>query len=170
MLTLALDPSLRETGVAVLDQATARVVATLALKTSARHPEQERLRVLYAGLAKLIKNWKPADLAMERPFVGLNPNTALKLGGVRGMLLALANVHQLPVSEYTTFQIKQAVTGNRTASKGQVLRRVARVTGLRLTNPNIADAIAVGLCHLWHLKGPPVCTGRQALARGGKHA
>lgn len=161
MLTLALDPSLAETGVAVLDQVTTRVVATLSIKTSSRSPEQERLRVLYEGLARLIKTLHPGDLASELPFVGLNPNTALKLGGVRGMLLALANVHHLPVYEYTTFQIKQAVTGNRIAPKGQVLRMVARLTGTRLTNSNIADAIAVGLCHLRHLQWQQALTRRR---------
>lgn len=150
MLTLALDPSLAETGVAILDQQTERVVTTLAIRTNPAHPEQERLQVLQEGLAKLIKKLKPVDLAIELPFVGINPDTALKLGGVRGMILTLANLHHLRVHEYTTFEVKQAVSGNRTADKEQVRLMVKRLTGIYVANDNISDAIAVGLCHLRH--------------------
>lgn len=150
MLTLALDPSLAETGVAVLEQATARVVTTLAIKTNPTHPEQDRLQVLQEGLTRLIKKLRPVDLAIELPFVGVNPDTALKLGGVRGLILTLANLYHLRVYEYTTFEVKQAVSGNRTADKAQVRRMVKRLTGIDTDNDNISDAIAVGLCHLRH--------------------
>ncbi len=162
MLTLAIDPSLAETGVAVLDQKTEQVLTTLAIKTNPAHPEQDRLQVLQEGLAKLIKKLKPTDLALEMPFVGVNPDTALKLGGVRGMILTLANLHHLRVYEYTTFEVKQAVSGNRTADKEQVRRMVKRLTGNYVANDNISDAIAVGLCHLRHRKF------EQALERSGR--
>ncbi len=152
MLTLALDPSLAETGVAILDQRTEQVITTLAIKTNPAHPEQDRLRVLQEGLVRLIKKLKPVDLAIELPFVGVNPDTALKLGGVRGMILTLANLHHLRVYEYTTFEVKQAVSGNKTADKEQVRRMVKRLTGISVANDNISDAIAVGLCHLRHRK------------------
>lgn len=159
MLTLALDPSLAETGVALVDQQTERVVTTLAIKTNSAHPEQDRLQVLQESLAKLIKKLKPVDLAIELPFVGINPDTALKLGGVRGMILTLANLHHLRVHEYTTFEVKQAVSGNRTADKEQVRQMVKRLTGIYVANDNISDAVAVGLCHLRH------CRFEQALAQ-----
>lgn len=128
------------------------MVATFTIKTIPTSPEQDRLRVLQDGLAKLLKKLKPADLALELPFVGVNPDTALKLGGVRGLILALANSHHLRVYEYTTFEVKQAVSGNKTADKEQVQKMVKRLTGIAVANDNISDAIAVGLCHLRHRK------------------
>lgn len=125
-------------------------MATLAIRTNPAHPEQQRLKVLQEGLARLIERFRPAEVAIELPYVGVNPATALKLGGVRGLILALANQKRLQVYEYTTFQVKQAVTGSKGADKEQVRKMVERIVRRRVTNHNISDAIAVGLCHLRH--------------------
>jgi crossover junction endodeoxyribonuclease RuvC len=57
-------------------------------------------------------------------------------------------MHQLPVSEYTALQVKQAVVGNGHANKEQVqdmVRRLLRLDGN--PSPDAADALACAICH-----------------------
>ncbi|MDZ7262594.1 MAG: crossover junction endodeoxyribonuclease RuvC, partial [candidate division KSB1 bacterium] len=75
--------------------------------------------------------------------------TALKLGQARGVVLLAAVNHQIPISEYSAREVKQAVTGSGAASKEQVQRMVAELLNLqRIPIPfDVADALAVALCH-----------------------
>ena len=151
--TLALDPSLANTGFAVLDS-TGRVLTSGSIPTNRRLPEQQRLSILANRILALLREHKPADLALERPFVGLNRATALTLGAVRGVLSYLAESHSLRAHEYTTTQVKSAVTSNPIATKTQVQRLIQPITGLTITNNNDSDAIAVGLTHLAFQRAP----------------
>lgn len=145
---LALDPSLAETGFAVLDATTTRVLAHGTVPTDRRHSDPQRLATLATALVDLLARHTPADLATELPFVGHNHQTALTLGAVRGVVLYIAHRHGLQIYEYTTSQIKTAMTSNPTASKTQVQRMVQRFTGISITNHNESDAVAIGLTHL----------------------
>ena len=145
MNTLALDPSLSETGYAVMKKD--EVIEFGTLKFNGTQPEASKLRGLSEGLKKIIQKYDPQELAIELPFVGKNPDTAIKLGGVRGVILELAEASGLKIYEYTTFEIKKAVTSNPVAGKEQVNRMVETITGIKTGNYNISDAIAVGLCH-----------------------
>ena len=153
MLTLTLDPSLSQTGYAVMEEDTSIlgfldvVLEYGTLKFKSSQPEAFRLKKLADGLKKIIKKLKPRETAIELPFVGKNPDTALKLGGVRGVILELAESNGLNIYQYTTFEIKKAVTGNPVADKKQVNRMVETMTNIKTNNYNISDAIAVGLCH-----------------------
>lgn len=145
---LALDPSLSETGFAVLDIATEHVVAHGTIPTKRTLPDYKRLATLAAATLELIRQHTPTEFAIERPFVGHNRMTALTLGAVRGVLLYLAEEHAILIHEYTPSQIKSAVTSASNAGKPQVLAMIRRLTGLPIQNHNESDAIAVGLTHL----------------------
>jgi len=145
MNTLALDPSLSQTGYAVMKED--EVIAHGTLKSKDSQPEGLRLYGLVEQLKKIIQRFKLQDLAIEAPFVGINPSTAIKLGGVRGVILELAAANCIDIYEYTTFEIKKALTNNHIADKEQVNKMVEIITGLETGNYNISDAVAIGLCH-----------------------
>lgn len=145
-LTLALDPSLHVTGYAFVDS-NEKVIHTGIIKTSPKTPEAKRLAELMAELHSLILKYLPEDIAIELPFSGLNPQTTMKLAGVRAVILLLGEQAGIPVAEYTTFEVKGAITGNNAAGKDQVRRGVKAITGIIAKSHHISDAIAVGLCH-----------------------
>lgn len=151
---LALDPSLAETGFAVLDIPDERILAHGTIPTQRHLTEPQRLTILGKKILDLIRHHAPTELAIERPFVGHNRSTALILGGVRGVLLYLAETQGLQIHEYTTTQVKNAMTGNPTATKTQVQYMIIRLTGSTPTNHNESDAIAVGLTHLRYQRIP----------------
>ena len=137
------------TGFGVLDKAGQR----LAYVTSGciRVPGGElsaRLKTILDGLIEVIASCRPEQVALEKVFVNVNPQSTLLLGQARGTAICAAVMHQLPVSEYTALQVKQAVVGNGHAGKEQVQEMVKRLLALD-GNPSAdaADALACAICH-----------------------
>lgn len=146
---LGIDPGLRVTGFGVLDQSGQK----LAYVTSGciRTPQGElstRLKSILDGLAQVIAECRPGQIAIEKVFVNMNPQSTLLLGQARGTAICAAVIHDIPVSEYTALQVKQAVVGNGHAAKEQVQEMVRRLLQLGGTpSPDAADALACAICH-----------------------
>ncbi|MGQ0522931.1 MAG: crossover junction endodeoxyribonuclease RuvC [Betaproteobacteria bacterium] len=149
MRILGIDPGLRVTGFGVLDKAGQR----LAYVTSGciKVPGGElsaRLKAILDGLTEVIESCHPEQVAVEKVFVNVNPQSTLLLGQARGTAICAAVMHQLPVSEYTALQVKQAVVGNGHAAKEQVQEMVKRLLKLDGSpSADAADALACAICH-----------------------
>jgi crossover junction endodeoxyribonuclease RuvC len=146
---LGLDPGLRATGFGVLDKVGSKLtyVTSGCIKT-ATGELPARLKTILDGLAEVIGDNAPTQVAVEKVFVNVNPQSTLLLGQARGAAICAAVIHNLPVSEYTALQVKQAVVGNGHAKKEQVQEMVKRL--LRLAgdpSPDAADALACAICH-----------------------
>jgi crossover junction endodeoxyribonuclease RuvC len=147
---LGIDPGLRITGFGVLDiqGATLAYVTSGCIKTAAAGGLASRLKSILDGLREVIANVSPDQIAIEKVFVNSNPQSTLLLGQARGTAICAAVLNDLPVSEYTALQVKQAVVGNGHAAKEQVQDMVKRL--LQLTgdpSADAADALACAICH-----------------------
>jgi crossover junction endodeoxyribonuclease RuvC len=109
----------------------------------------ERLHRLAGRLDELVRQLSPTAAAVEAPFHGVNPRSALQLAHARGVVLATLAGAGVPVAEYAPAAVKIAVAGNGRAPKDQVHAMVMRLLGIEdLPGPSDrADAIAVALCH-----------------------
>ena len=107
-----------------------------------------RLKVILDGLAEVIATYHPEQVAIEKVFVNVNPQSTLLLGQARGAAISAAVMRDLPVAEYTALQVKQSVVGNGHAAKEQVQEMVKRLLKLPgLPKPDSADALACAICH-----------------------
>jgi crossover junction endodeoxyribonuclease RuvC len=107
-----------------------------------------RLKIILTGLAEVIQTYAPEQVAIEKVFVNVNPQSTLLLGQARGAAISAAVLRDLPVAEYTALQVKQAVVGNGHAAKEQVQEMVKRLLSLPATPmPDSADALACAICH-----------------------
>jgi crossover junction endodeoxyribonuclease RuvC len=146
---LGIDPGLRVTGFGVLDKDGQQLtyVASGCIKT----PDgelPERLKEILDLLGEVIAQHQPQQVAVEKVFVNVNPQSTLMLGQARGAAICAAVLANLPVAEYTALQVKQAVVGNGHADKEQVQQMVQRL--LRLSGApglDAADALACAICH-----------------------
>ncbi len=149
MRILGIDPGLRITGFGVLDKVGQRLqyVASGCIKT----PEgelSERLKVILASLGEVIELHQPQEVAVEKVFVNVNPQSSLLLGQARGAAICAAVLAGLPVAEYTALQVKQAVVGTGRAKKEQVQDMVQRLLKLSgAPSPDAADALACAISH-----------------------
>ena len=146
---LGIDPGLRVTGFGLIQRAGQR----LAYLTSGvvRTPAGElpdRLKAILESLGEVIAQHSPDQVAVEKVFVNVNPQSTLLLGQARGAAICAAVSRGLPVSEYTALQVKQAVVGNGHAAKEQVQEMVRRLLALPGDpSADAADALACAICH-----------------------
>lgn len=153
MRLLGLDPGLRNTGWGVIDVVDNRLrhVADGVIRSDAALTLAERLTQLFDGVNGVIAQWSPEEAAVEETFVNKNPETTLKLGQARGVVLLAPAKAGLPVGEYAATLVKQAVVGTGRAAKDQVGMMVRTLLpGCLAATPDAADALAVAICHAHH--------------------
>ena len=107
-----------------------------------------RLKAILEGLHEVISAHGPVEVAVEKVFVNVNPQSTLALGQARGTAICAAVLAGLPVAEYTALQVKQSVVGKGHAKKEQVQHMVRRLLALPGDPaPDAADALACAICH-----------------------
>ena len=107
---------------------------------------------LDSALGALIDEYRPEGAAVEEVFVNDNPQSTLKLGQARGVVLLAAARSGIHVGEYAARLVKKAVVGSGSAEKSQVHAMVARLLpGCKIAGADAADALAVAITHAHHL-------------------
>lgn len=152
---LGIDPGLRLTGFGVIEKIGEKItyiasgtIKTASAKTEDREELPARLKVILDGLFEVIDTYKPNEVAIEKVFVNVNPQSTLLLGQARGAAISAAVIRNLSVAEYTALQVKQAVVGNGHAAKEQVQEMVKRLLTLpAIPKPDSADALACAIAH-----------------------
>ena len=147
---LGIDPGLRITGFGVIDKTGQKLayVASGCVRSNEADPLPQRLKTLLDGIGEVIASYAPAEAAIEKVFVNVNPQSTLLLGQARGAAISALVLDGLPVAEYTALQIKQAVVGHGKAAKEQVGHMVARLLQLPgEPSADAADALACAICH-----------------------
>ncbi len=123
----------------------------------AKTPMALRILSVYNGIVEIVEQFKPTVFAVEQLYAHyLHPRTAILMGHARGAILLAAAQRGLDVVSYNATRIKKTITGNGRASKDQVQRTIQRELGLAKVPepPDVADALAVALCHFYLVKIP----------------
>lgn len=156
MRILGIDPGtgILGFGVIEIEGRSARLVDGGVIRTKVHQPEPERLLIIHDGLQEILGATKPHMMAVEKLFFARNVTTAMSVSQARGVVLLLAQMHALPVHEYTPMQIKLALTGYGKADKKQVQEMVRVLLRLQETPKpdDCADALAAALTHAAQLK------------------
>ena len=164
MIVIGLDPGLGTTGWGVISAEGNRLshLANGMVKTETKAPLPQRLFELSEKLGAVFAAHGAEAAAVEEVFVNENPQSTLKLGQARGVVLLAAAARGIEVGEYAPSLVKKAVVGTGGADKAQVRAMVQRLLpGAKIAGPDAADALAVAITHAHHL------ASRRAL---GSHA
>ena len=103
---------------------------------------------IHEGLSRVVAEFGPQEVAIEKVFVNRNVASALTLGQARGAAICAVAGNDMPVSEYAPTQIKMAVVGNGRADKSQIQHMIRMMLKLSKAPPSdAADALAVAVCH-----------------------
>jgi crossover junction endodeoxyribonuclease RuvC len=150
-LVLGIDPSLRGTGLALVEFAPGRQPLLLRCQTvrvAAKHPMAFALAEIHRAVTEFLTGVKVKHVALEQTIYVQNFQTAQILGAARGAAIAAVALHSYPIYEYAPLRVKQAVVGAGRASKEQMARTVMAMLGHgRPLAPDEADAAGVALCH-----------------------
>ncbi len=148
---LGIDPSLRGTGWAVVEQ---RSTGPFALgygtiKIPRELPQANALLQISRGIEETIVTHHPTVCAVESTIYVQSYKTAIVLGAARGAALVAAAGGGLEVVEFAPRRVKQAVTGRGGAAKAQVGFMMRALLGLdHNPDPDAADALAIAVAFL----------------------
>jgi crossover junction endodeoxyribonuclease RuvC len=147
---LAIDPSLRSTGYAVLEKVNGKLHAIEygSIRNAASLLPSGCLVQIRKKIEELISSHTPSCAVFEGIIFVQSHRTAITLGAARGAALVAAAEKDLPIYEYAPRRVKQSVVGRGTAQKEQVAFMVRALLGLTETpQADAADALAIGLTH-----------------------
>lgn len=108
-----------------------------------------RLSYIYTEFVKLIDTYTPDVCAIESLFFYNNSKTAIRVGEARGVILLAVSQKNIPLKEFTPYQVKNNVTGYGRADKKQVQKMMKILLNLKdIPKPDdAADALAVAWCY-----------------------
>lgn len=150
---IGIDPGLRVTGWGVISVSGNSVgfVDSGYVTSEATRDLSSRLFQLYTGLRSVFEIQRPWHAAIEQTFVNKDAGATLKLGQARGIALLVPALFQIPVFEYAPNLVKKTVVGTGHARKEQIRIMVQRLLPkARCATPDVADALAIALCHAQH--------------------
>lgn len=168
---MGIDPGLSRCGVGVVEGSVgrARVVTAGVIRTAPDADVPSRLDELFSEVEDVLARARPEAVAVERTFFTVNVRTAMGVAQAAGIAMLAARRAGLPVHQYTPTRMKAVVTGSGAADKEQVAFMVR--THLRLVEQprpaDVADALALALCHLWEHRGGLAAGDTTATGRTG---
>jgi crossover junction endodeoxyribonuclease RuvC len=148
---LGIDPSLRGTGLALVEFAPGRQPVLLRCQTvrvPAKQPMAVALAEIHRAVTAFVAGTEVRHVALEQTIYVQNFQTAQILGAARGAAIAAAALRDKPIFEYPPLRVKQAVVGVGRASKEQMQRTIMALLGhgAPLASDE-ADAAGVAVCH-----------------------
>ena len=154
MFVLGIDPGLSRCGYGCVEHGRKpRAVAAGVIRTDPSVERPLRLAEIQREIRALIGELKPQVVAIERVLFQQNATTAMSVGMVSGIIMVEAVSAGCAVVEYSPNEVKLAVAGWGGAGKDEVGQMVQTLLGLpkRLKPADVADAVAVALCHVAHM-------------------
>ena len=148
---IGIDPGLHLTGYGIVQQLSNQFIAQDygVIRLPASMPIEQKLCTIEESLRQLLLQYCIEAIAVETQYVCKNVSSAMKLGMVRGIVLALAAKVGVSIAQYAPTRIKKAVVGRGLASKQQMQAMVMTRLQLAQEPPeDAADALAMALCHL----------------------
>lgn len=155
-IILGIDPSLRGTGLAVVDARAEpmRLLASVTVKLGPKFAPFECLGRIADEVERLARAHGVTHAAIEETIYVQNFRTAQAMGASRGAALSVLARLGLKVGEYAPARIKLAVAGHGSAKKEQVGRMIRAALGLPAElAPDESDAAAAALCHAFTARG-----------------
>lgn len=152
MRVIGIDPGTARTGWGVIEfnDRALKSINFGCIKTTTKHSNGERLKLIYDDLLALLAETTPAEMAIEKIFFNTNVKTALSVGQARGVCLLAAATAGLPIYEYNTTEVKNFMTGYGRATKSDVANRVKDLLQLEvMPKPDdVTDALAIAATHI----------------------
>lgn len=154
MRVLGVDPGLTRCGVGVVDGAPGRPLHAVSfdvIRTRADADIADRLLAISDRLVEEVAAHQPDVVAVERVFSQHNVRTVMGTAQASAAAILAGARAGLPVALYTPSEVKAAVTGSGRADKAQVTHMVTRLLKLpeRPRPADVADALALAICHVW---------------------
>jgi crossover junction endodeoxyribonuclease RuvC len=148
MIALGIDPGSRRIGYGVVDAENGAVsyvaagIFSIKTKDDVSALEETKLEI-----DRLIKQYQPEVVAIEKIFFAKNQKTAISVAQARGVVLLATKERGVRIKEYTPNEVKLGITGYGFADKKAVLKMVRLILGkkdLKVID-DASDALALAI-------------------------
>lgn len=135
------------------------------IETPKEEETPKRLLIISKEVEALIAQFSPDVLSIERLFFFANAKTVMGVSEAMGVIKMAAARKKVPVVDYAPLEIKRMVTGSGKSKKNEVKKAVRRVVKVRCPKKkkthfdDVADAIAVAICHVKKVAEKSCCKG-----------
>tara|TARA_Y100000768_G_scaffold388574_1_gene385295 strand:- start:1225 stop:1722 length:498 start_codon:yes stop_codon:yes gene_type:complete len=149
-IILGIDPGTNVTGYGIIKFQNDKLIYIHheILKTGIKNKYTTKLSLIHENTKRLIKLYKPDEIALESVFFSVNAGTAIKLGQARGAALSACSGGKRNVYEYSPRRVKMIITGNGASDKDELQKFVKRRLNIRRKlEIDASDALGVALCH-----------------------
>lgn len=148
MISLGIDPGTRRIGYGVVEceGGAARYLAAGLFKITSTD-DVAALEETKREIDRLITEYKPDVVAIEKIFFSKNQKTAIAVAHARGVILLAVKEHGIAMRECTPNEVKMGVTGFGGADKKAVLKMVRLILnkpGLTVID-DASDALALAI-------------------------
>lgn len=149
MIILGMDPGLANTGFGAIrcERKVSSLLRCGYIRTSPREHVSKRLCQIHSDLNYLMRALRPDLVAIENVFSLVRyPRAGILLGGVLGVIYLSAFQNNVPMTEITTREVKNALVGYGAADKRQVNKAVKKLLNIsEVKSFHASDALAVAL-------------------------
>ncbi|EPP36524.1 crossover junction endodeoxyribonuclease RuvC [Chlamydia avium] len=153
-LIMGIDPGTLASGYAVIVKEKRHQIRAHSygvIRLSQKQTLSQRYEKLFSTMSEIVDTVRPDVVVLETQYVHKNPQSTIKLGMARGVLLLAAALRKIPIFEYAPNVAKRAVIGKGNASKYQIQLMVSKMLHIpNILQPDcedIADAFALAICH-----------------------
>lgn len=118
-----------------------------AIRVKAEQSPASKLWQISDAVQSIVSTYKADCLVLESAFFGINARSALKLGEVRGAVVARLAREPVALFEVSPSFVKKQVAGHGQASKDEVKTSIATLLNIQLGDSphDVSDALAIAL-------------------------
>lgn len=151
MIILGIDPGYAIIGYGIIEYENSRYRYRNhgAIITDSKDNFDSRLEIIFDQVSKLIDEFNPSEMSIEKLYFQNNHKTAIDVAQARGVILLAARKYKIPIYEYTPLEVKMSITGYGKAQKHQIMEMTKKLLLLKDTPKpdDAADALAIAICH-----------------------
>ena len=151
MIILGIDPGTASMGYGIIKKtSTLKCLDYDVIHTEPNSDPGKRLKKISNKLSRIIRQYKPEVLAVERVYFFKNLKTVIPVSQAKGVVLLAAAKKNLIVREFSPPEIKLAITGNGRADKKEIQENVKKMLKLKkIPKPDdAADALATAITYV----------------------
>lgn len=148
-IIIGIDPGYDRLGLAILEKSINKeeIIFSDCFLTSSKETFHKRLLSIGEHLEKILKDYQPDILSIEKVFFQKNQKTVMNISAIKGMIIYLALKKTIIVKEYTPLEIKSTITGYGNADKKQMKTMLDKILKInkKIKYDDEYDAIGAAL-------------------------
>ncbi|XBT18707.1 MAG: crossover junction endodeoxyribonuclease RuvC [Candidatus Shikimatogenerans sp. Tcar] len=156
-IILGIDPGYYITGYSILKYINKKIKIIKLLQLIQKNKNNNNIKIynIYKFTYYIIKKFNPNKIIIERPYLGKNIKTLIKLSKIQTIFILLSYKFNIKIIKYYPKQIKYLLTNNGNSNKKDIFNFLKKIKFynkkniyLSIKNYDINDSLAIALSYI----------------------